>query len=127
MTNKDTTKHPAKKFVDHYRDKFPDRNVKEPFREAQLALGRGEFSTRERTEFFNVAFADIICELFESWLKTEPHATKEREYLYHCAMSLGSVNEMLRRYETFGKNQGVMLAQQKAQEASNKKDTNEQS
>jgi hypothetical protein len=78
--------------------------VKEPFRDAQLSLQRGQFAAKEREEFFNEAFTDILTDLFTQWVKTEPHCTKEREFLYHTALALGSVKENLIRRETLGKN-----------------------
>lgn len=78
--------------------------VIEPFRDAQRALMNGKFSSQQREEFFNDAFLDIIIDLFNKWLITEPHALKEREYLYHVAMALGSVNEKLQAYEMAAKN-----------------------
>ena len=38
------------------------------------------------------------------WLKTEPHETKSREFLYASAMALGSVKEKMIAFETYGKN-----------------------
>jgi hypothetical protein len=87
----------------------------EPFREAQLALGRAQFVQREREDFFNEAYSDILADLFVQWLKTEPHAQKEREYLYCTAMALGSVKEKLLQVETYGKNV-KFINQQKSQE-----------
>jgi len=76
----------------------------EPFREAQLALGRAEFVHREREQFFGDAYSEILADLFVAWLKTEPHCSKEREYLYHTAMALGSVKEKLVGIEMYGNN-----------------------
>jgi hypothetical protein len=59
----------------------------EPFRNAQVAL--------------------------VTWLKTEPHAQKEREYLYHTAMALGSVKEKLVGIEMYGSNVKFMAQQNK--------------
>jgi hypothetical protein len=90
--------------------------VKEPFRDAQLALTRGQFATREREEFFNEAFTDILTELFSQWVKSEPHCTKEREFLYHTALALGSVKENLIKRETLGKNSAYIQRPQEAEE-----------
>jgi hypothetical protein len=76
----------------------------EPFRDAQKALVQAQFVTREREQFFTEAYGEILSDLFIAWLKTEPHATKEREYLYSTAMALGSVKEKLIKYETYGNN-----------------------
>lgn len=94
----------------------------EPFRDAQVALAQGMFATREREEFFGNAYSQILSDLFVTWLKTEPHASKEREYLYHTAMALGSVKEKLMQIETFGNNVKY-LNKDKAQEGS--EETNE--
>lgn len=75
-----------------------------PFRDAQFALTRAAFVKQDREQFFSDAYADILTDLFVQWLKTEPHCTKEREYLYHVAMALGSVKERLVQIEQFGKN-----------------------
>ena len=112
--------------MDKYRDGFVkkikprmDHNTGElkvePFRDAQIALAQGMFATREREEFFGNAYSQILSDLFITWLKTEPHAAKEREYLYHTAMALGSVKEKLMQIETFGNNV-KFLNKDKAQE-----------
>ena len=87
-----------------------------PFMDSQQALTRATFSKRERDEFFTEAYADILCDLFVQWLRTEPHCQKEREYLYHVAMGLGSVKERLIQIETFGFNQESMLKSQEENE-----------
>lgn len=112
-----------KKYTDGFRKKLD--SVKdgtaatpvEPFKNAQRALARAEFTTREREEFFSDAYLEILIELFDQWIKTEPHAVKEREYLYHSGMALGSIKEKLIAYETFGKNAAFHIASNKAQEA----------
>lgn len=81
-----------------------------PFAESQAALTRAVFASKEKDEFFTEAYADILVDLFTQWLQTEPHCTKEREYMYHVAMGLGSVKERLIRIETFGFNQETMEA-----------------
>ena len=43
-------------------------------------------------------------DLFLEWLKTEPHETKSREFLYNSAMALGSVKEKMMNFEMYGKN-----------------------
>lgn len=101
--------------MDKYRDGFEkklkprmdhtDGHMKvEPFRDSQIALGRAEFVQREREQFFGEAYSEILADLFVTWLKTEPHCSKEREYLYHTAMALGSVKEKLVGIEMYGKN-----------------------
>jgi len=76
-----------------------------PFGDSQEALTRAKFASKIKDEFFTEAYSDILVDLFTQWLKTEPHCTKEREYLYHVAMGLGSVKERLIKIETFGFNQ----------------------
>ena len=71
-------------------------------REAHL---KGLFASRERTEFFDEAYGDILVDIFLTWLKTDPHENKTREYLYSTAMALGSVKEKLIAIETRGKNE----------------------
>jgi hypothetical protein len=85
----------------------------EPFRDAQLALGRAQFVQREREQFFGEAYSEILADLFVEWLKTEPHAQKEREFLYHTAMALGSVKEKLVGIEMYGNNVKFMAQQNK--------------
>lgn len=114
--------------MDKYKDGF-ERRVKpkmnhetgeykiEPFRDAQTALGKAEFSTREREQFFGDAYGEILADLFVTWLKTEPHCSKEREFLYHTAMALGSVKEKLIGIERYGRNVQFMNKQkQESQE-----------
>ena len=79
-----------------------------PFIDSQEALSSAMFAKKERDEFFTEAYSDILVDLFTQWLITEPHCTKEREYLYHVAMGLGSVKERLLKIETFGFNQEQM-------------------
>ena len=77
----------------------------EPFRDSQDALRNAEFSSREREVFFNEAYASILADLFTAWLRTEPHAVKERDFLYASAMALGSLKSKLISIETYGANQ----------------------
>jgi len=79
-----------------------------PFQDSQHSLSRATFSKKERDEFFTEAYSDILVELFTQWIRTEPHCTKEREYLYHVAMGLGSVKERLIQIETYGFNQDLL-------------------
>jgi len=90
------------------------QHVVEPFRDAHLALQRAAFASQQKEEFFNEAFQDIMISLFTQWVKTEPHAVKEREYLYHSILALGSVKEMLIAYEMLGQNTKYMQAQEGA-------------
>jgi len=117
-----------KKYTDGVREKLkPKMNaageeIVEPFRDAQKALVRAKFVSKEREDFFNEAYQDIMIQLFEKWVTTEPHAVKEREYLYHCCMAMGSVKQQLITYEMFGKNAEYVTGQRKAQEALDKKE-----
>lgn len=79
-----------------------------PFGDSQKALATAMFAKKERDEFFTEAYSDILVDLFSQWLMTEPHCLKEREYLYHVAMGLGSVKERLINVETFGFNQELI-------------------
>ena len=71
---------------------------------AREALVNAEFSAQEREVFFNDAYGDILVDLFIEWLKTEPHETKSREFLFSTALALGSVKERLLAIETYGRN-----------------------
>jgi len=96
-----------KKFEEKVKPKYDheDGEMKvNPFRDAQFALSRAAFARNDREQFFSDAYGDILTQLFMQWLITEPHCTKEREYLYHVAMALGSVKERLVQIEQFGKN-----------------------
>ena len=123
--------------MDKYKDGF-ERRVKpkmnhdtgeykiEPFRDAQMALGKAEFSTREREQFFGDVYAEILADLFVTWLKTEPHCSKEREFLYHTAMALGSVKEKLIGIEMYGNNvKYINKLKQESQEGDKEEGNNE--
>ena len=71
---------------------------------AQEAHVKGEFSSRVMDEFFDEVNGEVLCDLFNAWLHTEPHETKTREFLYSTAMALGSVREKLIQKETYGRN-----------------------
>jgi sulfatase maturation enzyme AslB (radical SAM superfamily) len=114
--------------MDKYRNNFHDR-VKpkmehetgeykvEPFRVAQKALSTSQFAKIEREEFFTEAYGEILSDLFVAWLKSEPHATKEREFLYATAMSLGEVKSRMTKFETLGNNlKFIKQAQEGAKE-----------
>lgn len=112
--------------MDKYRDNFNQRvkpRIQEdgsykvdPFRDAQVALGSSQFVSRERNDFFDDAYAEILSDFFVTWLKSEPHAQKEREFLYASAMALGSVKGKLIDIEQYGKNMKFLNNQQKSQE-----------
>jgi hypothetical protein len=71
---------------------------------AKEALVKAEFSSQIRNDFFDEAYGEILVEYFINWLKTEPHETKAREFIYGAALALGDVKSRLITYETYGKN-----------------------
>lgn len=71
---------------------------------AREALVNAEFSSREREAFFESAYGELLVEYFINWLKTEPHETKTREFIYNSALALGDVKQKLISYEIYGKN-----------------------
>ena len=71
---------------------------------AKDALQRAEFSSREREQFFDEVYGDILVEYFINWLKTDPHETKTREFIYNSALSLGDVKSRMVQFEMYGKN-----------------------
>jgi len=71
---------------------------------AKEALVKSEFSSRERNEFFDDAYGELLVTYFMHWLKTDPHETKTREFIYNSALALGDVRQKLVEYETMGKN-----------------------
>jgi len=75
---------------------------------AKEALVKSNFASREREEFFDNAYGEILVDYFMAWLKTEPHENKTREFIYNSALSLGDVRRRLVAYETFGKNMTYM-------------------
>ena len=71
---------------------------------AKEALVKAEFSSREREQFFEDAFGELMVEYYINWLRTDPHEVKTREFIYNSALALGDVKSKLIAYETFGKN-----------------------
>lgn len=71
---------------------------------ARRAHVKGHFAAKERDEFFDEVYGEVLVDLFSEWLKTESHETKSREFLYSTAMALGSVKEKMIHFETYGKN-----------------------
>tara|TARA_A100001015_G_C15042410_1_gene740660 strand:- start:1566 stop:1904 length:339 start_codon:yes stop_codon:yes gene_type:complete len=71
---------------------------------ARRAHVKGHFASKERDEFFDEAYGEVLVDYFLEWLKTEPHETKSREFLYSSAMALGSVKEKMIGFEMYGKN-----------------------
>ena len=79
-----------------------------PDLKAKEALVRAEFSSREREEFFDEAYGELLVEYFLEWLSTDPHENKSREFIYNSALALGDVKQRLINYETYGKNVVLM-------------------
>ena len=71
---------------------------------AREALVNAEFSSREREEFFEGVYGDLLVDYFINWLKTEPHENKTREFIYNSALALGDVKQRMIGYETLGRN-----------------------
>ena len=72
--------------------------------EERSAHVKGHFAARERDEFFDEVYGEVLVDFFIEWLKTEPHETKSREFLYSSALALGSVKEKMMSFEMYGKN-----------------------
>lgn len=75
---------------------------------AREALLNAEFSSREREEFFDRVYGELLVEYFINWLKTEPHENKTREFIYNSALALGDVKSRMLQWETLGKNINIM-------------------
>ena len=71
---------------------------------AKEALVRAEFSSRQREEFFDNVYGELLVEYFINWLKTDPHEVKTREFIYNSALALGDVKNRMVQYETYGRN-----------------------
>lgn len=71
---------------------------------AKEALVRAEFSSRERENFFDGVYGELLVEYFINWLKTDPHEIKTREFIYNSALALGDVKQRMVNYEMYGKN-----------------------
>ena len=91
--------------MDKYR-KTAEKKLKglHPDLQAKEALVRAEFSSREREQFFEDAYGELLVDYFINFLKTEPHETKTREFIYNSCLGLGDVKNKLIQYETYGKN-----------------------
>ena len=91
--------------MDKYR-KTAEKRLKgqHPDMIAKEALVRAEFSSRQREEFFEDAYGELLVEYFINWLKTDPHENKTREFIYNSALALGDVKQKLINYETYGRN-----------------------
>jgi len=71
---------------------------------AKEALVKAEFATREREQFFNSTYGELLTDYFLQFLSTEPHENKKREFIYSCVLGLGDVKSRLVQYETYGHN-----------------------
>ena len=71
---------------------------------ARRAHVKGHFAAKERDEFFDEVYGEVLVDFFIELLKTEPHETKSREFLYSSALALGSVKERMINFEMYGKN-----------------------
>ena len=95
--------------MDKYR-KPAEKKLKgvHPDQVAREALVNAEFASREREELFESAYGDILVDYFIDFLKTEPHESKKREFIYAAVLGLGDVKSRLTMYETYGKNIPIM-------------------
>jgi len=71
---------------------------------AKEALVKATFASEERDKFFDDAYGELLVTYFMHWLKTDPHETKTREFIYNSALALGDVRQKLVEYEMLGKN-----------------------
>jgi len=65
---------------------------------------KGEFASKERDEFFDGAYGEILFDLFLRWVQSPVEDQEMREHMYRQALALGSVKEKMINYETYGKN-----------------------
>lgn len=72
--------------------------------QAKESLVKAEFAKREREEFFTGAYGELMVDYYLQFLKTEPHETKTREFIYSCVLALGDVKGKLAQYEMYGSN-----------------------
>ena len=71
---------------------------------AKEALVNAAFASREREEFFDKVYGELLVEYFLNWLGTEPHEIKSREFIYNSALALGDVKSRMIQFEMLGKN-----------------------
>lgn len=71
---------------------------------AKEALVKAEFAKREREEFFTGAYGELMVDYYIQFLKTDPHESKAREFIYSCVLALGDVKSKLAAYEMYGAN-----------------------
>jgi hypothetical protein len=99
------------KYTEHFKKQItPQRNQRtnlnevDMFADAQGALAKAAFANHERNEFFDMVYCDVLKDIFDAWLKSPAHCTKEREFLYTTAMALGEVKRKMTQYETLASN-----------------------
>lgn len=71
---------------------------------AKEALIKAEFSSRQREEFFDEVYGELLVDYFINWLSTDPHENKTREFIYNSALALGDVKQRMINFETYGRN-----------------------
>jgi len=71
---------------------------------AKEALVKAEFATREREQFFDNVYGELLTDYFLQFLNTEPHENKKREFIYSCVLGLGDVKSRMVQYEMYGSN-----------------------
>ena len=86
------------------RDYGSERDRVDPAIAASESLREGEFAKREREDFFDGVFSDIMYDYFCEMMKTAPHEVKTREFLYTACRALGDVKNRLIQKETLGNN-----------------------
>lgn len=83
---------------------------------------KGEHAQKERAEFFDEAYGEILFDLFLSWAQSNPDNINEREHLYRTALALGSVKEKLVGYELYGKNLPYLYESREAEQTEDEED-----
>ena len=71
---------------------------------AKEALVKAEFATREREQFFDGVYGELLTDYFLQFLNTDPHENKKREFIYSCVLGLGDVKSRMVQYEMYGSN-----------------------
>lgn len=75
----------------------------------QIFAHRGEVANRERTAFFDEAYAEIMLDLFMRWCQTELGEVSLRESLYQNVLALGAVRNKLVEYDQYGRNAPFLM------------------
>lgn len=100
-------------FLPFFTDGKPKKSRKEY---SNIFAYKGEFAKREREEFFNEAYGEILFDLFLQWVQTGVEEKELREHIYHTTLGLGSVKEKLLAYEMFGKNLAYLEPEEEDEE-----------